>query len=230
MKPALSTFAACLALLCTPAKADNLQNAVDDICKCGFPPSNACIAKLSVKYQRINASPTLQDEVMRRAQEQCGPSQSSIAAMVGNENLQLDKLPAGVASALAGINSVVTETTDCSTAEFSVVIPPEWQCRKLKDDPKDVTLYANQNTLNVSVGLNQGRTSCDLIPVCTSEPVNLSEQFDTTLFTNPIVKSFEFAGAHRTEPTIKLTITAITEPSDADMQDIITILDSVAMP
>ncbi len=211
--------------------APNLDAAVQDICKCGFPPSGQCFDDLAKKHPEIDKSSELQDIVMRRAQEECATgtksdyTADSIRDMVGNQNLDLSRLLGGTDKAVEA-SKVVTATDDCSTEAFTIAIPADWQCRKQRNSAHDVTLYTNGNALNVSVGVNQGRTSCSVIPVCTSEEYALSDSFDTTLYKNPIAGTYEYAGTNKKDSLFKLTITSNSKPSTAQLEQIAEILDS----
>jgi hypothetical protein len=103
-----------------------------------------------------------------------------------------------------------------------------WQCRKQRDNPKDVTLYTADNKLNVSVGESQGLTSCTVIPICSSENIELSNKFATQVYPNPIVDTYEYAGAYKKDNIFKLTITANTKPTKSQLEQITAILDSFA--
>jgi len=169
-----------------------LDAAAEDICKCGIPPGSSCFDNLEKKYPEIAKSEKLQNRVMEMAKNKClnylgamsrgnlNAGTDSVQAMVGNPNLDLSKLPPNVAAALKGVNKVVSSTKDCSTRDFKVDIPSNWRCRKQDKNPLDVTLYTDGNTLNVSLGINQGRTSCSVIPNCESKGYKLSNKFYTT--------------------------------------------------
>lgn len=230
-----STVTALVLLSQLVIAAPDIDAAVRDICKCGFPPSSSCIGNLAKKYPAIDRSRKLQDQVMRDARAKCGigsplaenPAQdNSVPAMVGNKNLDLSKMPAGIAEALKGINKSVKDTSDCSTELFNIAIPKNWQCRKQNKNAQDVTLHTNGNKLNVSVGKNQGRTSCSVIPICTSEDFELSKQFNTKLYKNSMAGTHEYAGAYNDDKSFKLTITANTKPTGEQLTQIRMILDS----
>ncbi len=212
--------------------ASNVDAAVKDICECGFPPSGQCMKGLEKKYPEINNRPDLQKIVMNRAQTECvigaksNSAEDSIQNLVGNQNLDLSKLLGGSAEALDGINQVVEVTNDCSTESFTFSIPEGWSCRKERKDPTDVTAFNKGNKINVSLGPAQGRTSCSVIPVCSSEAFKLSDNFDSTLYKNPLAGSFEYAGTYKKDSQFKLTITSNTEPSKVQLGQISEILDS----
>lgn len=218
--------------------ADDIEAAAEDICKCGYPPSSRCLDDLAKAYPQINESSELQNEVMSKAQKKCGMGSSglpqngantrgdSIPEMVGNEELDVSTLPKGIAEALSGINEVVSSTEDCSTQSFRVTIPNDWQCRKQDNNAQDVTLYTNGNKLNVTLGKNQGRTSCSVIPICTSENIELSNKFETKVYTNPMAGTYEYAGLFKDDGTFKITITSTTKPTPAQLDQIEAILDS----
>lgn len=48
--------------------AVDIDAAVQDFCKCGFPPSSRCMADLAKKYPEINSNSALQNRVMRESQ------------------------------------------------------------------------------------------------------------------------------------------------------------------
>ena len=211
--------------------ADNIDDAVKDLCACGFPPSSSCFDELQKKYPEIDQNPSMQDEVMNRVRggECSDVSQSSggsLGALVGNKNLDESALPAGVADALKGIDQVVSDTTDCSTDGFSVKIPEGWQCRKRDKGAQDVTLHTDSNQLNVSLGKNQGRTSCSAIPICKVADISLSSQFSSKVYTNRFAGTYEYAGSYVNDDSFKITITSNTQPKDSRMKDIQAILDS----
>ena len=189
--------------------ADNIDNAVKDLCACGFPPSSSCFDELQEKYPEIDQNPAMQDEVMNRVRggECTDSSQSSgsLGALVGNRNLDESALPAGIADALKGIDQVVSDTTDCSTDGFSVQIPDGWQCRKQDNGAQDVTLHTDSNRLNVSVGKNQGRTSCSLIPICDVANIELSSKFSSKVYTNRAAGTYEYAGSHVSDDCLLYT-------------------------
>jgi hypothetical protein len=121
---------------------------------------------------------------------------------------------------------VMSDDKDCSTSSFSVVIPKGWKCRKMGANPQDVTLYAYDNKLNVSLGKNQGQTSCSVIPVCKSVKRELSNKFESTLFTNPMIGSHEYSGHYKKDNKFKLTITSNTQPTSAQLDEVKYILES----
>ncbi len=186
----------------------NIEAAVQDLCKCGFPPSSACMDGMAKKYPEIDKNTALQNQVMDRYQRECG-----MGSRMGS-------------GALKSINKVVSSTPDCSTPSFKVIIPKNWQCRKQNNNAQDVTLYTNNNRLNVTVGINQGQTSCSVIPICTSEKTILSNQFESMLFKNPMAKTFEYSGFYKKDNMFKLTITSNTKPSTKQLDGIKAILDS----
>ena len=151
----------------------------------------------------------------------------TVQEMVGNPDLDESKIPEKYARALQDINSIVSSTDDCSAAHFKVSIPAGWQCRKLDSNAKDVTLYTDNNTLNVTIGLNQGMTSCSVIPICTEEPYQLSDMFiDTKKFKQPI-GSVEILGTYKSDNKIKFLVTSNDAPSATEVDQIKSILDSI---
>ncbi len=214
----------------TTSAGDNIDAAVKDICDCGYPPSGQCINALAEKYPEINQRRDLQDLVMSKAQKTCGPGNSDIGKAIqdltGNPNLNLSALTGGISDALEGIAGAVAVTTDCSTQSFNVDIPDDWQCRKQKKGAYDVSLYNQGNKINVSLGVNQGKTSCSVLPVCSSEDFVLSENFDTTLFKNPMAGTYEYSGAYKKDNSFKLTITSPEKPTEAQIGQIAEILNS----
>lgn len=221
----------CILLLPHPAVgATDLDAAVQDFCKCGFPPSSTCMKNLARKYPEIDNSSELQKRVMAMTQNSCEWAShnvdGSVQDMVGNQNLDPSTLPASTAKALDDVNKIVSSTENCSTKTFTVAIPQNWQCRKQRENASDVTLYTNGNKLNVSVGKNQGRTSCTVIPGCTSTAYTLSENFDTKLYKHPLVGTYEYAGAYKKDNSFRLSITSINKPTEAQLQEIRAILDS----
>ena len=183
--------------------ADEVADAIKDICKCGFPPSQSCIDKLAVKYPRIDQDPTLQRKVMDGAQRDCG------MGMPGAARIQA-----------AGVQ---TSDDDCSTKSFTVEMPEGWQCRK---QDHDSTLHTNGNKLNVTLGKSQGKTSCSVIPICEVADFELSDRFATKVYTIPMAGTYEYAGTYKADPTFKLTITSTTKPTAAHMAQIREILES----
>ena len=210
--------------------AADIDAAVQDFCKCGFPPSAQCMDALAKKYPEIDKSSELQGRVMSKAKNDCVSgsrgAEDSIQDMVGNPNLDPSTLPAGIATALDDIHKLVSSTQNCSTDSFTIAVPKNWQCRKQRKNAKDVTLYTNGNKLNVSVGVSQGRTSCTVIPNCSSEDFELSENFDTKVYTNPMLGTYEYAGVYKKDNVFKLTITSNTRPTKAQLGEIKVILDS----
>jgi hypothetical protein len=151
----------------------------------------------------------------------------TVQEMVGNPDLDVSKMPEKYARALQDINKIVSSTDDCSAANFKVTIPDGWQCRKLDSNARDVTLYTDNNTLNVTIGFNQGMSSCSVLPICTEEPSKLSDKFiDTKKFKQPI-GTVEFVGTYKSDNKIKLLVTSNDAPSAAEMDQIKSILDSM---
>ena len=206
----------------------NIDAAVADICKCDFPPSEQCMDRLAKKYPEINKREALQDLVMEKAEKKCGVgsdnAKSFIQDLVGNQNSGLSALLGSSVEVLNGSNSVVSSTEDCSTESFKVTVPKNWQCRRLDKNAYDVTVY-NQG-IDVSLGTNQGNTSCSFIPICTSENFKLSDNFDSTLFKNPLAGTYEYAGTYKNDSNFKLTITSNTKPTKAQLRQITEIMDS----
>jgi len=206
----------------------DIDAAVADICNCGF--SGQCMDSLPEKYPEIDKSTELQNLVMSKAMEECGPGSKSTAdsikSLTGNQNLDLSKILGESASALAGINNIVSVTDDCSTVSFTVAIPDDWQCRKMADNSPDVTVSNKGRQIDVSVGVSQGKTSCSILPNCISEAYALSEYFDSTLFKNPMIGTYEYAGTYKKDNQFKLTITSTKEPTADQLVDIKKILDS----
>ncbi len=207
-----------LILPISDALAVNIENAIQDMCKCGFPPSSSCMNQMASKYPEIDQNPRLQDEVMRGYQDRCGPGAMFKDGSMGGVT--------GMPPA-PSMRGAVGTTHDCSTTAFRVDIPGGWQCRKMGKNAQDVTLFAYGNRLNVTLGRNQGQTSCSVIPICSSEPHELEGGFETTRFTNPMVGSVEYAGYFKQDETIRLTITANTKPNAKQLDEIKSILKSV---
>ena len=197
------------------ASSDIVDEAAEAMCKCGVPPRSACMDKLAKQYPEIDRSPALQDRVMDKYQHDC------VARMgaMGGSGMNMPGLPAAAAGGSA-------DATDCSTSAFSVEIPKGWKCRKMGANPQDVTLYAYGNRVNVSLGKNQGLTSCSVIPVCKSAKHELSSKFESTLYTNPMIDSHEYAGHYKKDSAFKLTITSNNKPTDAQLNEIKAILES----
>ena len=212
--------------------AANIDAAVQDICKCGFPPSQGCIDKLAPKYPEIDNDPTLQQLVMSKAQDTCGigsngASAAAIQDLIGKQSLDLSNLQGGSAAALGDASSIVSSVNDCSTDFFKIDIPDNWQCRKQNKHARDVTLYTSNNQLNVSVGKSQGMTSCNVLPNCTSENYTLSGKFETKQYKNPLAAGLhEYAGVYKNDNSYKLTITSMAKPTEAQLDDIEMMLDS----
>ena len=151
----------------------------------------------------------------------------TVQEMVGNPDLDMSKIPDKYARALQDVNKIVSSTEDCSAANFKLSIPDGWQCRKLDSNARDVTLYTDNNTLNVTVGFNQGMSSCSVLPICTEEPSKLSDKFiDTKKFKQPM-GSVEFVGTYKDDNKIKFLVTSNDAPSAAEMDQIKSILDSM---
>lgn len=208
---ALSLFAL---LLPGIASSDITAKVAEEMCKCGVPPKSACMDELAKKYPQMNNSIELQDRVMNRYQHDC------VAGM---------GVRGGSKKGMPGMPTVAggsADATDCSTSTFTVAIPKGWKCRKMGANPQDVTLYAYGNKLNVSLGKNQGKTSCSVIPGCKSVKQELSSGFESTRFTNPMIGTHEYAGHFKDDNSLKLTITSNTPPTDKQFSEIKAILDS----
>lgn len=158
------------------------------------------------------------------------PDLQKIKDLIGNENLDPNTLPADVKESLSDISKVVSETPDdCATKEFSVKIPKDWRCRKLNKNAQDVTLYTAKNTLNLTIGTNQGKSSCDVIPGCTKESIDLGTNFaDTIKLVLPLLGSVEIVGRHVKNSDIKLLVTSNDAISKDELEQIRTALDSVS--
>lgn len=151
-----------------------------------------------------------------------------VRGLVGNPNLDPSTLPEGVRKALGNINKMVSETKDCSTPKFTVAIPTGWQCRKLDANPQDVTLYTANNTLNLTLGTSQGRSSCDVIPGCSNDPIELSPNFTgTRKLVQPMLGSVEIVGIYAKDPAVKFLVTSNDTISKKELGEIKTALDSV---
>jgi hypothetical protein len=183
------------------ASSDVVDEAAKAMCDCGAPPRSDCMSKLVKRFPQIDSSLELQDQVMDKYQQDC------VAGM-------------------SAPTSISTDAKDCSTSSFTVEIPKGWKCRKMGANPQDVTLYAYGNKLNVSLGKNQGQTSCSVIPVCKSAKYELSSGFETSLFTNPMIGTHEYAGHFKQDSSLKLTITSNTQPTKTQLNEIKVILDS----
>jgi hypothetical protein len=152
----------------------------------------------------------------------------TVPEMVGNPDLDESRLPADVNQSLQDINKVVSSTGDCSAASFKVIIPVNWQCRKLDANAQDVTLYTDNNTLNATIGTSQGMSSCSVIPMCSEKPVSLSKTFTkVTEFTQPMTGSVEIVGTYRNNEKIKVLVTSNDKPTAEEVTQIEAILDSI---
>ena len=196
------------------ASSDIVDEAAKAMCDCGAPPRSDCMNKLAKKYPEIDRSPELQDRIMDKYQNDCV---AGIGAK-GGSKMNTPGVPAPA--------SLTADAKDCSTSSFTVDMPKGWKCRKMGANPQDVTLYAYGNKLNVSLGKNQGQTSCSVIPVCKSNKYELSSSFESTLFTNPMIGSHEFAGHYKKDAAFKLTITSNTKPTSQQLSEIKAILES----
>jgi hypothetical protein len=152
----------------------------------------------------------------------------TVQEMVGNPDLDMSKMPPKVANALNDINKVVSSTENCSGANVKVTIPNGWQCRKLDVNPNDFTLYTDRNTLNLTIGTSQGMSSCNIIPTCSSESIELSGKFtDTVKFTQPMIGSEEITGTYKKDTKIKFLVTSNDALSTTEIDQIQSILDSI---
>lgn len=150
--------------------------------------------------------------------------------LLGNQNFDPSGQPENVQENLTGISEVVSDTKDCSAAGVQVTIPEGWRCRKLNDNPEDVTLHTSNNTLNLTIGLNQGKSSCDVIPTCTEskDKPNLGENFvDTRELVQPMVGSIEIVATYAKNPKIKLLITSNDAITDQEREGILAIVGSI---
>ena len=204
------------------ASSGMVEEAAEEMCKCGVPPRTACMDRLAKQYPEIDNDPELQDRVMDKYQHDCVAGGRGM----GGSGMGMQGVPAAMLGAAGMGHNRVETTSDCSTSSFSVTIPKGWQCRKMGGDTQDVTLFAYGNRLNVSLGRSQGQTSCSVIPVCKSDKHQLSSSFDTTRFTNPIVGSHEYAGHYKPDSSFKLTITSNAKPTGAQLDEIKAILGS----
>jgi hypothetical protein len=196
------------------ASSDIVDEAAKAMCDCGVPPRSDCMNKLSKSYPEIDQSPELQDRVMDKYQHECVMGIGS----KGGSEVNTPGMPAAT-----GLSS---DATDCSTSSFSVAVPKGWKCRKMGANPQDVTLYAYGNKLNVSLGLNQGQTSCSVIPVCKSKKHELNSKFESTQFINPMIGSHEYSGHYKKDGSVKLTITSNEELTATQIDEIKEILES----
>lgn len=166
------------------------------------------------------------------------PDLQKIRDLLGNQNFDPNKLPEGTQGApdvkkgLSDISSVVSATKpkDCSAAGVQVVIPPKWGCRKLNDGAQDFTLYTDNNTLNLTIGLNQGMSSCDVIPTCTEnkDETNLGSNFvDKRELVQPLLGSVEIVATYAKNPKLKLLITSNDAIKRKEREDILTIVESI---
>ncbi|MES9969847.1 MAG: hypothetical protein ABW092_07405, partial [Candidatus Thiodiazotropha sp.] len=132
------------------ASSDMVKEVAGEMCKCGVPPKSACMDKLVKKYPQMNNSVELQNSVMDRYQHEC------LARMGAGGGAKM-----GMPTAATGGSA---DANNCSTSTFTVEPAKGWKCRKMGANPQDVTLYAYGNKLNVTLGKNQGKTSCSVIP------------------------------------------------------------------
>jgi len=156
--------------------------------------------------------------------------------LIGNQNFDPSKMPTdtkqgqGAQKGLEGISSVVSETKDCAAASVRVTIPKGWQCRKINDNAEDFTLYTDNNTLNLTIGLNQGKSSCDVLPTCTrvEKAMNLGTNFvETRELIQPMLGSVEIVATYARDPKIKLLITSNNAISEKEREDILAITESL---
>ena len=153
-----------------------------------------------------------------------------IKDLIGNQNLDPNALPVDVKGSLGDISKVVSETKDCATKGFTVTIPAGWQCRKLNENAQDVTLYTANNTLNLTIGTNQGKSSCDVIPGCTKRPLEgISNKFTgATMLSQPLLGTVEVVGTNRKNSAIKFLVTANNQKIwESKYKDIKFILNSI---
>ena len=146
--------------------------------------------------------------------------------MGGGSGMSLPGIPAARLGSGGMVNNRVQATSDCSTSTFSVTIPKGWQCRKMGGSTQDVTLFAYEDRLNVSLGKSQGQTSCSVIPVCKSDKHQLVSSFHTTRFTNPMIGSHEYAAHYKPDSSFKLTMTSNSKPTSVQLDEIKANLDS----
>ncbi|MFQ5493297.1 MAG: hypothetical protein ACE5DX_04020 [Candidatus Dojkabacteria bacterium] len=152
----------------------------------------------------------------------------TIQDLVGNQDLSEDDLPDDVVDSLNDINEIVSETEDCSTDLVRAMIPEGWQCRKLDTNPGDFTLYTDGNTLNLSIGTGQGKSSCDIFPGCTEKSVDLSGNFKDMLeYKQPTIESVEITGTYKDNGSVKVLVTSNDELTQTETDQITKILDSV---
>jgi hypothetical protein len=219
MKKTLTITLLSTLLLPNSATSGIADEVAERMCKeCGVPPRSACMDKLAKEYPQIDASPKLQDEVMQKYQNMCVMGMGT----KGNPKMDTPSHPAAAGS----MNRVTASSSDCSTDSFTVAIPDGWECRKMQNNAQDVTVYGYRNMLNVTLGKNQGQTSCSVIPVCKSDKYELSSRFDTTRFTNPMIGTYEYAGQYKKDSSFKLTITSNKQPTAAQLGEIKAILNS----
>jgi hypothetical protein len=210
----IKTLCLCTVLLPGIASSDIVSEVADAMCKCGVPPRSACMDELAKKYPQLDNSIELQDQVMNKYQHDC----------VGGMGAR-----GGAKKGMPGMHTAAggpADAGDCSTSSFSVAIPKGWKCRKVGANPQDVTLYAYGNKLNVSLGKNQGKTSCSVIPGCKRAKRELSSRFESTLFTNPMIGTHEYAGHFKDDNSLLLTITSNIPPTDKQLSEIKAILES----
>ncbi|PVV27681.1 MAG: hypothetical protein B6D79_01145 [gamma proteobacterium symbiont of Ctena orbiculata] len=208
------TLSLCALLLPGIASSDIVDEVADAMCKCGVPPRSACMDALAKKYPEMDKSIELQDQVMNRYQNDCVAGMGS----KGGSKMGMPGMPAAAGGS--------ADAADCSTSAFSVAIPKGWKCRKMGANPQDVTLYAYGNKLNVSLGKNQGKTSCSVIPGCKRAKHELSSRFESTRFTNPMIGTHEYAGHFKDDNSLLLTITSNIPPTDKQLSEIKAILES----
>lgn len=156
-----------------------------------------------------------------------GPRDDTIQEMTGNPDIDEDALPDMVTDAFDEVNRGVSVTENCSTDAVSAAIPADWQCRKLDRNAKDFTLYTDKNTLNVSIGSGQGRTSCDVIPGCTQENIDLSSKFSDMVQYGQPMGTIEIVGTFKDNPLVKVYISSNDLLSESEVVQIKEILNSV---
>ncbi len=165
-----------------------------------------------------------------------GPDNDDAAEITGNEDLDLDELAEvspDAAEALDDIDDIVS-IGDCESEAVGLAmsfVPNEWQCRVLDAPIGDLdgfTLFkpGNPGGLEITIGTpSPFGPPCELLQACDgTEPIDLSSNFDTTVFELGGVPFI--SGTHKTVEA-EVVVTTTSPLSDSEREFVTSVLDGV---
>lgn len=112
----------------------------------------------------------------------------------------------------------------CAVRSFSIAVLDGWECRTHQNVDDDVSVFTDNNTLVVSVGKNQNKTSCDAIPGCVEDTTYVLDGYEDVIkFSQPTTGTVEILGVNSTFPSFGILVTsndALTQAEEAQIQEI----------